>query len=221
MTGPGGNGFASVVLDVDSTLCGIEGIDWLASLRGNEIADLVAAQTDRAMRGELRLEDVYGERLSLVRPRREDADALGREYIETLAPGARQAIQSWRVDGIHVVLVSSAIRHALLPVARHVGLDGDAVHAVEVTFDQAGAYAGFDRSSPLTTARGKLEIVLSLDLPKPILMVGDGSTDLAARDAADAFTAFTGFVTREEIVQKADFTAKSFDELSAIARGEA
>ena len=35
-------GFASVVLDVDSTLCGVEGIDWLAARRGAEAGALIA-----------------------------------------------------------------------------------------------------------------------------------------------------------------------------------
>ena len=34
-------GFASVILDVDSTLCGIEGIDWLAERRGIEASACV------------------------------------------------------------------------------------------------------------------------------------------------------------------------------------
>src|SRR5205085_3697398 len=55
--------FASVVLDVDSTLCGIEGIDVLAMRRGPEVGRRIAEITDRAMRGEIALERVYGERL--------------------------------------------------------------------------------------------------------------------------------------------------------------
>ena len=38
--------FASVVLDVDSTLCGVEGIDWLAQRRGPEMADRVRAHRE-------------------------------------------------------------------------------------------------------------------------------------------------------------------------------
>ena len=42
--------FASVVLDVDSTLCGIEGIDFLAARRGPDVGERIAELTDRAMR---------------------------------------------------------------------------------------------------------------------------------------------------------------------------
>ena len=58
--------FCSVVLDVDSTLCALEGIDWLARQRGGEIATRIAAVTEQAMNGEIPLEAVYGRRLEIV-----------------------------------------------------------------------------------------------------------------------------------------------------------
>ncbi len=211
--------FATVVLDVDSTLCGIEGIDWLAARHGTDLAKRVAALTDSAMRGEVDLEDVYGQRLSMVRPRREDVDALGYAYIEAIAPGAPEAISDWRARDVCVVLVSSAIRHSILRLAQHVGLGPDDVHAVDVRFDAIGAFGGFDRSSPLTTATGKRELVSSLDLPRPIIAVGDGRTDLAVRETAGTFAAFTGFVSRPSVAEHADFVVTSFDELTRIVLG--
>ena len=53
--------FASVVLDVDSTLCGVEGVDWLAQRRGADVAARTRALTERAMNGEIPLDSVYGE----------------------------------------------------------------------------------------------------------------------------------------------------------------
>ena len=70
--------FAAVIFDVDSTISGIEGVDWLAARRSSDIAREVAGVTDTAMRGEIALEQVYGRRLDLVRPTRSDVDALGR-----------------------------------------------------------------------------------------------------------------------------------------------
>ncbi|MEP6509325.1 MAG: hypothetical protein ABJC63_13955, partial [Gemmatimonadales bacterium] len=124
--------FATVILDVDSTLCGIEGIDWLAERRGKAVAKKVTELTERAMRGEIPLEDVYGERLKMVRPRRDDVDALGHEYIETISAGAVEALALWRSHNVHVILLSSAIRHAILRLALHVGLGPEQAHAVDV-----------------------------------------------------------------------------------------
>jgi phosphoserine phosphatase len=211
--------FATVVLDVDSTLCGIEGIDWLAARRGPDIAKRVSDLTEQAMHGDIALQDVYGARLSMVRPRRDDVDALGREYIETISPGAVEAIAEWRSSGVCVILLSSAIRHSILRLAQHVGLGPDEVHAVDVKFDAIDAWIGFDRTSPLTTTTGKREIVSKLDLPRPIIAVGDGSTDRAVREVTEAFAAYTGYVSRPAVVDGADFVVTSFEELTKIVLG--
>jgi phosphoserine phosphatase len=84
--------YRALLVDVDSTLCGVEGIDWLAERRGPDVAARVAEMTDRAMRGELALDAVYAERLALVRPGRDDLAALAEAYRAALAPGAAEAL---------------------------------------------------------------------------------------------------------------------------------
>ncbi len=210
----------TVVLDVDSTLSSIEGIDWLAGQCGESIAAEVADLTDKAMRGDIALEEVYGRRLSIVRPDRTAIDALGREYVATTARGAVAAIAEWKSRGVTVILVSGGIRNSILPLAGHVGLESGAVHAVDVHFQPDGEWAGFDSASPLTRSAGKREIVAQLDLPRPLIAVGDGSTDAAVRATADAFAAFTGFVTRPTVADDADFVVTSFDDLTPIILGD-
>ena len=212
-------GYASVVLDVDSTLCGVEGIDWLANRRGADIGVRVADLTDRAMRGEVALDAVYGERLTLVDPTRDDIDALAGVYVAALAPGAAGVLGALREAGRRVVLVSGGVRQAIVPMATSLGIPADDVHAVSVRFAADGRYAGHDTSSPLATAAGKRSLVTSLALPRRILAVGDGATDLAMRPAVDAFAAFTGFVRRDAIVNEADLVIDSFDQLIDLVLG--
>ena len=92
--------YASVVIDVDSTLCGVEGIDFLAARRGPEVTARIVALTDRAMTGEIPLESIYGHRLTTIRPTRADIAALATEYERTLAPGAADAIAAMRAAGV-------------------------------------------------------------------------------------------------------------------------
>jgi phosphoserine phosphatase len=209
-------GFASVVVDVDSTLCGIEGIDWLADRCGARVGAAVAALTDQAMRGERPLESVYGARLALVRPARSEIDALADAYLAALAPGAADSIECIRRSGRRVVLVSGGLRDAILPVARRLGLPDSDVCAVEVRRDASGAFLGYDEHSPLAQASGKADVVLALALPRRTLAVGDGATDLAVRPAVDAFAAFTGFVSRPAVVSAADVVLSSFDQLTEL-----
>ena len=174
--------------------------------------------TGQAMNGELALEDVYGARLAEVAP---DADAvaeLAHAYAGSIAPGAAATIGEWIAAGIRVVLVSGGIRSAILPVASWLGIPDLDLHAVSVYHGESGSYAGFDRSSPLATATGKRDIVAGIALERPILSVGDGSTDLAMREAADCFAAFTGFVARPAVTGRADFVVRSFEELNALTR---
>ncbi|CAN5536952.1 hypothetical protein BH09GEM1_BH09GEM1_01380 [soil metagenome] len=205
--------FASVILDVDSTLCGIEGIDWLAARRGADVEREVTLLTDRAMRGEIPLDSVYGERLALVRPGLVDILALTDAYIASIAYGAKRAIGRLQDEGRRVVLVSGGLREAILPVASLVGIPSRDVHAVSVMLDARDAYGGFESDSPLATAEGKRSVATRLGLPRSVLAVGDGATDLAIRPAVDAFAAFVGFVRRDAVVSGADEVLESFDQL--------
>ena len=208
--------FASVVIDVDSTLAGIEGIDRLATRRGPDVARRVSELTDGAMRGVIPLESVYGERLALIGPTRDEVSALADEYLEAVAPDAAMALTKMRNAGVRIAVVSGGLREAILPLTRSLGVDDDVVRAVGIRFDDSGAYAGIDSTSPLTTQSGKAEMVRRLALPSPVLAVGDGATDLAMRPPADAFAAYTGFVRREPVMSAADHVIDSFTSLAAL-----
>jgi phosphoserine phosphatase len=209
--------FATVILDVDSTVSGVEGIDWLAARRGPDVARKVSELTDRAMRGEIMLEAVYGERLALVRPSATELEALGQEYVSRVAPGCVEAIARLRGAGVIVKLVSGGLASAIAPLAAFVGLGVEDLVAVDVTLDAEGNFVSFDASSPLSTADGKREVVERLmrssSVVSPILAVGDGSTDLAMRPVVDSFVCFTGFTRRDAIVRGADASVATFDEL--------
>jgi phosphoserine phosphatase len=214
VSAPVAGGFASVVLDVDSTLCGVEGIDWLAGLRGSDVGSKVTELTNQAMRGRIALDAVYGERLALVQPAQYEVEMLANLYVSSLAPGAARAVRRMRDAGRRVVIVSGGVREAILPMTRKLGIPDADVQAVSVRFTSDGDYDGFDTASPLATAVGKRAVVEALALPARVLAVGDGATDLAIRPVVDAFAAYTGFVRREAVVQDADLVVETFDQLT-------
>lgn len=211
--------FNSVVLDVDSTLSALEGIDWLASLRGSEVEETIAGLTDQAMRGVIPLESVYRQRLEAVRPTSAEVAELAIQYVSNLAPNAKESIALLRSRGVEVVVVSGGLREAILPLAAEVGLKPDAVHAVPVFFDERGDYAGFDERSVLARQNGKREAVSRLNLRPPIIAVGDGMTDTEIRECADSFAAYTGFVRREAVIAKADLVIEDFRQLAHTVLG--
>jgi phosphoserine phosphatase len=208
--------FASVVLDVDSTLCNLEGIDWLASRRGKLVAEESRTLTQRAMDGEIPLDSVYGARLALIRPTLHEIAALSTAYRKAIEPDAARVIATLRERGVHLFLVSGGIRRAIEPLALELGFLRDDLFAVELRWDASGAYMGFDTESPLTSQKGKLDIVRALPLDRPALAVGDGATDAAMRPGVEAFAAFTGFVEREQVIRLADYVLPTFRDLETL-----
>jgi len=206
--------FASVVLDVDSTLSATEGIAYLAALRGPDVVREVTAVTDRAMEGSLPLEAVYAARLARIQPSRSEISALGEIYVRTLLPGARDCVATLREAGVHVTLVSGGIRQAVLSLASALRVPACDVHAVDLMFTDTGEYAGFDARSPLARSGGKPALVRSLALAAPTLAVGDGATDAELRTippaAVQALAAFTGVASRDVVLRAADYVAADF-----------
>ena len=168
------------------------------------------------MNGEIALDSVYGHRLKLVAPNRKDIEDLGTEYSKQIVPDAVDAIHQMQSSGVDVHLLSGGLLPALRHVARNAGVPDGNLHAVDVSFDDAGGYASFDDSSPLATQSGKRDFVRSLKLPRPSLLVGDGATDAEARPAVDSFAAFTRFVRRDAAVSQADYVVSSFEEILSL-----
>jgi phosphoserine phosphatase len=200
------NRFGTVIFDCDSTLSTIEGIEEIAREHRAEIEVL----TEEAMRGAVPLEQVYGRRLDLVRPTRGRMIALGHTYVQTLVPETRETIAALKAEGIEVRIISGGLKPAVLFVARELGIEDSAVAAVDVYFEDDGSYAGFDVASPLAASGGKRVVIESwLDaMPRPVMLVGDGATDLEAQSVVDAFVAFAGVAFRPAVVAAADFTIR-------------
>jgi len=198
-------GFAAVVFDCDSTLARIEGIDELAGPHAAEIARLTAA----AMAGAVPLEDVYGRRLEIIRPTRAFTDALGRSYVAALVPDAREVVGALRWLGKTVRVVSGGLRPPVEAVAAAVGIGPEHVAAVGIDFAADGAYADYERLSPLARSGGKESVIRAWGLPRPALLVGDGATDLEARPAVDAFAAYMGVAFRPHVAAGADVVLRA------------
>ncbi|HUE96690.1 MAG TPA: HAD-IB family phosphatase [Longimicrobiaceae bacterium] len=208
-------GARSIIFDCDSTLCGIEGIDELAGEQAAEIRAL----TEAAMEGALALEEVYGRRLELIRPSRARVADLGRLYIERLVEDARPTVAALRWLGKQVRIISGGLRPPVEAVARALELEAADVGAVGIAFEDDGAYADFERGSPLARSGGKAAVVRAWALERPVMLVGDGATDLEARPEVDLFVAYMGVAYRPKVAVGADIvlTAPSLAPVLAIA----
>ena len=195
--------FDAVCFDCDSTLSRIEGIDELALRAGCETE--IASLTEAAMNGDIPLQDIYGKRLDIVRPDKVALAWLAERYVEEMVSGAVETIATLRRHGKAVYVVTSGLFQSVAKFAGTLGFAPSEVHAVKVHFDAAGAYQGFETSSPLCRGDGKALICRKLAAKHgSVVIVGDGVTDLAAREGGAYVVGYGGIIYREVVLQEAD-----------------
>ncbi len=204
----------AVCFDVDSTVIQDEGIDVLAAFAG--VGAQVAALTANAMGGSVPFEVALAQRLALIKPTRQSlADCLA-AHPPRITPGMDRVIARLHARGTAVWLVSGGFRAMIEPVADRVGISRDRVIANVIRFDAAGNFADFDPAQPTSRSGGKAAALTALKKQhgyNPLVMVGDGATDLEARPPADAFIGFGGIVVREKVKAGADWFVTSAEEL--------
>ena len=219
--------FDLIFFDCDSTLATIEGIDELAKLKGKEWR--VGLLTDKAMNGDLDLTEVYGKRLQAIRPTRGQLKTIEDRYWENLVPDAQAVVRALQFLGKQVFIISGGLAEPVRGFGRRLGVPLENIRAVELQYDELSGdwwryhepqthhkqtYLAYDES-PLTITNGKAQIIAELagDSPGRRLMIGDGSSDLAASSAVDLFVGFGGVVAREKVRNE----SKIFIESPSIA----
>ena len=201
----------AVCFDVDSTVINVEGIDELAAYLG--CGEAVAKLTANAMGGSKPFHEALAERLDLMRPTRQKLDSMMEAHPmdQVLTPGVSELIKALQARNKRVYMVSGGFRQMIDPVADCVGVARTDIYANNLLFAADGGYAGFDEKEPTSRAGGKAKVVAQLKAEhgyKTVVMVGDGATDMEARDipgGADAFIGFGGIATRDAVKKGADW----------------
>jgi glycerol-3-phosphate dehydrogenase (NAD+) len=215
-----------VCFDVDCTVCKKDSMDMIAEFVGADAAE-VEKITNQAMDGALSLEEALQKRMDIINP----TPAIIKSFHEAhspesrLCPGIAELIAALHDRGVIVYLISGGFRELTLPVAKLLSIPFDRVFANRMFFQndditqQPTVFAGFDFSQPTAHAGGKPKAIQGIRTNRPfetIIMIGDGITDLEAAEeegAADLFIAYTGIISRPNVVAGASWAAKHFDEL--------
>lgn len=194
--------FDIICFDCDSTLSKIEGIDELAKLVG--LGDELAELTNLAMNGVVPLEAVYEKRLALIQPKQSDIDAIARQYIAEMVDGVTEVFNILSEHGKEIHIISGGLRQAILPLAALLNVPEQRVHAVNIYFNEDGSYQDYERSSPLARTGGKADIVSQIKKEYSIAVIGDGKTDMEAKQAGAFVIGFGGVVDRAVVRELAD-----------------
>jgi len=203
-----------LLLDCDSTLSSIEGIDELGRLRGPETFKAVEDMTNAAMDGGTPMEAIFAKRLEIIKPTKAELESIGAKYIATVEPTAKATLEKLRAAGWRIAIVSGGFTQAIRPLADFLGIDR--VEAVVLKFHADGSYAGFDESCPTCKSKGKNVVARRLRAEHHatrVVMIGDGASDLEVKGDADLVIGFGRYVQRPKVVAGADKFIRSLAEL--------
>jgi phosphoserine phosphatase len=178
-----------LIADMDSTIISVECLDELADMAG--LKPVIAAITERAMRGEIDFESALRERVAMLSGL--ELAALERVYEERirLNPGARTLLATMRNHGAHTLLVSGGFRYFTSRVALAAGFHAEQANELlhdgrALTGKVADPILGREaKLAALETATADLGITAA-----DVLAVGDGANDLAMIERAGLGVAY-------------------------------
>ena len=178
------------IFDFDSTLVSVESLDELLAEsvkrkeKGSKAEKIMAeihAITDAGMEGEIDLRTSLTRRLAIARPSRKDIVALQKSISKTMTKGLPEIMRMIHAAGASAFIVSGAIRDLIEPVAQALGIPDDHFFGNTPFFDQHDFLTDI-ADGPLVTSQGKAEIILQLvatgAIDGPVIMIGDGASDL-------------------------------------------
>lgn len=206
----------AVCFDVDSTVCLDEGIDELAEYCGAGKA--VAEWTARAMSGSVPFEEALAARLSLFNPSLSQVQDFLEKRPPRIAPGIDELVKKLQAKNTSVYLISGGFRQMINPVASTLGIPAENIFANQLLFGSSGEFLGFDTNEPTSRSGGKATAVQQIRNAcgyKALVMIGDGATDLEARQpgGADLFICYAGVQLRETVAANADWLVFNFRDL--------
>ncbi|XP_022886059.1 phosphoserine phosphatase, chloroplastic-like isoform X3 [Olea europaea var. sylvestris] len=206
----------AVCFDVDSTVCLDEGIDELAEYCGAGKA--VAEWTARAMSGSIPFEEALAARLSLFNPSLSQVQDFLEKRPPRISSGIDTLVKKLKDKNTDVYLISGGFRQMINPVAAILGIPLENIYANQLLFGSSGEFLGFDIKEPTSRSGGKataVQLIRKAQGYKCVVMIGDGATDLEARQpgGADLFICYGGVQLRESVAAKADWLVFNFKDL--------
>ena len=187
----------AVILQVDATVSGIDGLAWLAARRDGAAADRLAELQNEAASQRWGWADLTRARLKLLRPRRAEVNELGAAYLAAILPGAADAAQALRRAGIAISLASDVAAEALFGIATALGVSPNELYAPRLRFDAIGAYVGCDLNTARVDDTSDTTGSPASTSTTRTTFVGTRRTAVFAPRLSDDFIAFSGVVARE------------------------
>ena len=212
------------VIDFDSTLVQVEGLDELAaiSLNGDpkkdEILDKIKKITNLGMEGSMPIDESLAMRIKLLRANKNHVQALINTLQNKITPSFLRNKEFFTNNWENTFIISSGFKEYIIPIAKKLDLPEKNIFANTFIFSDNGEILGFDKTNTLSRRNGKPEQLMALGLNGDIYAIGDGFTDYQLKEsgAATKFFAFTENVERDAVTRNADHIVTTFDEFLHI-----
>jgi phosphoserine phosphatase len=147
-------------------------------------------------------------------------------YKRTVVEDARETIAALHACGRKVFIVSGGLADAVTGFGAWLGVPRERIRAVGLSYNQlSGRWWDYQRcsdqgnldetylvydESPLTQQHGKVDVIRGLrERGCRAMLVGDGSSDLAAAHAVNVFVGFGGVVARPLVAANAPVFLRS------------
>ncbi len=213
----------TIFFDFDSTVCTKESLDEVIALALKEYPDqqhLVAeveAITNKGMNGELDFKESVRARFAACPLNLVHFTLTGEHLKHCITPGFKTLLQWLKDHNWDIFVVSGGFMPSIKPAIEFLDLRLDRVYTNGIRLDEEKNVVAPDESSLLWTNHGKTEVINYLkdarSLKGPVILVGDGSNDLAAYETGtvDYFIGFGGNVVRPKVKAKAPAFAHDFE----------
>ena len=206
------------IIDWDSTVTTVEGLDMLAAIALKDEPEKVKAIeeiTNAGMDGQKSFHESLTERVKLLCANRAHVKELIDVLYNKITPSFHRNRAFLKKYADKIIIVSSGFKDFIVPVAKNLGLLEKNIYANEFLYDDSGNIRGFNPDILLSQDQGKVKLVESLNLEGEVVVIGDGFTDYEIKKAglAQKFYAFTENVEREKVKEVADHIAPSLEEV--------
>ena len=187
-----------IVFDCDGTLSALEGIDFLAGLKGH--GQQVTELTNAAMTHGFMGADIFKQRLELVQPSISDMHQLATAYFEHRTPSIIEVCGLLQRLGKTIWVASAGMQPSIGLFSERLGIPATHSYALELNYDQHGNYLNLPGNQPFCQLAGKTTLLKAARKHfNTIAMIGDGANDVSCISSCDRFIGFGGHHPRESI----------------------
>jgi D-3-phosphoglycerate dehydrogenase len=208
------------IIDFDSTFTKVEALDELGEIALKDHPDKIKILqeitdlTNAGMEGKSSFSDNLKKRIDLLQANKRHLPQLVEKLKTKVSESIKRNRNFFEEFSDNVMIVSSGFREFIEPIVTEYGVKKENIFANTFESDQNGNLVGFDKENVLSRDKGKIEQLKKMKLNGEVYVIGDGYTDYEIKEAglADKFYAFTENVSRNAVLEKAEFIAPSFDE---------